>query len=259
MSVYNGMPYLPEAVKSILNQTYKNFEFIIIDDASTDQSAKYLRFLKDKRIKLIKNSKNLGLAASLNKALKFAKGEYIARMDADDISLPKRFEKQIKFLLKNPSIDLCGTWANLVDAKGKIICDKKYPTQPGKVKRAITWYTAVIHPTYMAKKSFFKKMEGYRLDYDFAEDYDLLARAKNKFKIANVGEKLFLWRLADQRRSRANMIKMDKIELKIKLESLSREGLTISGLLAIFKKIIFTYILPFPLKYKIATSVLKYA
>src|SRR3989344_5299300 len=232
MSVYNGMPFLKEAVESILKQTYKDFEFIIVDDASTDGTWNYLKSIKDKqslrssqvaglkRIKLIKNSKNLGLAASLNKALKFAKGEYIARMDADDISLPKRFEKQIKFLLKNPSIDLCGTWANLVDAKGKIICDKKYPTQPGKVKRAITWYTAVIHPTYMAKKSFFKKMEGYRLDYDFAEDYDLLARAKNKFKIANVGEKLFLWRLADQRRSRANMIKMDKIELKIKLESL---------------------------------------
>src|SRR3989338_10709157 len=127
MSVYNGMPYLPEAVKSILNQTYKNFEFIIIDDASTDQSTKYLRFLKDKRIKLIKNSKNLGLAASLNKALKFAKGEYIARMDADDISLPKRFEKQVKFFKKHPSVDICGTWVNLIDDVGKIIGEKKYP------------------------------------------------------------------------------------------------------------------------------------
>src|SRR3989338_4267706 len=120
MSVYNGMPlgpqsaswrtrtassaYLKDAVESILNQTYENFEFIIVDDASVDNSWDYLKNLNDHRIKLIKNKKNLGLAASLNKALKVAKGNYIARMDADDISLPTRFEEQVNYLQKNPSI-----------------------------------------------------------------------------------------------------------------------------------------------------------
>ena len=98
MAVYNGMPYLTVAVESILAQTYKNFEFIIVDDASTDKSRKYLKSLKDKRISLLRNNKNLGLAASLNRGLKRAGGEYIARMDADDISLPQRFEVQLNFM-----------------------------------------------------------------------------------------------------------------------------------------------------------------
>src|SRR4030042_6096810 len=119
MSVYNGLPlgpqpktktassaYLKEAVESILNQTYRNFEFIIVDDASRDKSWDYLKSLKDRRIKLIRNKKNLGLAASLNIALRQAQGDYVARMDADDISLPNRFEEQIYFLQKNPKIDL---------------------------------------------------------------------------------------------------------------------------------------------------------
>ena len=257
MSVYNGLPYLKEAVESILKQTYKNFEFIIVDDASTDDSLKYLRSLKDMRIRLIKNTENLGLAKSLNKAINISNGEYIARMDADDVSLPRRFERQVTFLQKNPSIYLCGSWVNLINAKGQIIGEKKYPQEPQKVRNALSWYTAVIHPTFMGKKKFFQKMKGYRVNYDFAEDYDLLVRAKNKFEIANIGQKLLLWRLADSRRSRENMNKMDKVELRIKIESLKRDGLSLGGLLGLLKKISMTYLLPFPIKYKIATA-LKY-
>ena len=95
MSVYNGMPYLRQAVQSILNQTYKHFEIIIVDDASTDDSLRYLKSIKDKRVNLIKNLKNLGLASSLNIALRKARGDYIARMDADDVSLPRRLETQL--------------------------------------------------------------------------------------------------------------------------------------------------------------------
>ncbi len=174
-------------------------------------------------------------------------------MDADDISLPERFEKQIKFLLKNPSIDLCGAWVDLIDERGKKIGEKKFPTKPDHIKRSITWYTAVVHPTYMGKSSFFKNLGGYRLNFDLAEDYDLLSRAKNKFKIANIPQKLLLWRLQNKRRSRANMTRMDKVDLKIKIESLERDGLSISGLLALIKKLVLTYFLPPPLKFKIAT------
>lgn len=258
MSVYNGMPYLKEALESILTQTYKNFELIIVDDASTDHSWDYLRSIKDKRIKLIQNKKNLCLAASLNIALTKATGDYIARMDADDISLPKRFEEQIKFLTHNPSIDLCGTWVDLINERGKIIGEQKYPTSPDNIRNAITWYTAVIHPTYMAKANFFKRLNGYRIEFDLAEDYDLLSRAKNKFKIANIPKKLLLWRLQGRRRSRKAMSKMDHIELKIKIESLKRDGFTLPGVLAVIKKFLMTYCLPYPLKFKLAT-ILKYA
>ncbi|MDP2649735.1 MAG: glycosyltransferase family 2 protein [bacterium] len=253
MAVYNGMPYLKEAVVSILRQTYKNFEFVIVDDASDDNSPKYLKSIKDKRVTLIINKQNLGLARSLNIGLQKASGKYIARMDADDISLPNRFHIQLQYLLEHPQIDLCGCWVDLINEKGQKIGEKKYPIQPDKVKNAITWYAAVIHPTFMAKSDFFKKLDGYRINYDHAEDYDLLSRAKNKFKMANVGRKLLLWRQQKYRRSRENMAKMDKLDLTIKMESLKRDGLSTNGILALIKKIIMIYCLPLPIKYQLAT------
>lgn len=258
MSVYNGLPYLKEAVRSILKQTYRNIEFIIVDDASTDESSKYLKSLKDKRIKLIINSKNLGLAASLNKGLKKSTGKYIARMDADDVSLPNRLQIQFEYLQEHPQIDLCGCWVDLIDEKGKKIGEKRYPKEPEKVKKAITWHTAVVHPTFMGKSNFFKKINGYRTKFDYAEDYDLLSRAKNKFKIANVDRKLLLWRLQNERRSRENMAKMDRVDLAIKIDSLKREGLNLAGILAVTKKLIMTYCLPLPIKNKFAI-IFKYA
>lgn len=138
MSVYNGMPYLKEAVQSILKQTFKDFEFIVVNDASTDDSWQYLKGLNDKRIKLIINEKNLGLATSLNDGIKIAKGNFIARMDADDVSKPDRLEVQYKFLTKNPEIDLCGSWADIIDEKGKIVAEKKYPVKNLDIKRVLS-------------------------------------------------------------------------------------------------------------------------
>ena len=252
MPVYNGMPFLIKSVASILRQTHRNFELIIVDDASTDDSANYIKGLKDKRVRLITNKKNLGLAESLNIAIKSAKGEFIARMDADDVSLPNRLKEQVFFLNKHPKIDLCGTWVDLIDENGKKVGEKKYPTKASDVRKSITWYTAVIHPTFMGKKSFFKKMNGYRANYDFAEDYDLLQRAKNDFTIVNIPKKLLLWRHQKNRRSRENMQKMDKVELKIKIESLKRDGFSIIGMLALLRKIFFTYFLPPQIKFQIA-------
>ena len=251
------MPYLKNAVESILQQTYKNFEFIILNDASSDETQKYLKNLKDQRIKLIVNKKNLGLAKSLNKTLDIAKGRFIARMDADDVSLPKRLEEQLFFLKKHPKIDLCGTWVDLIDSDGKIVGEKKYPTKSKDVKKSIYWYTAVIHPTFMAKKTFFEKIGGYRVNYDFAEDYDLLQRAKKIFTIVNIPKKLLLWRLQNNRRSRKNMQKIDKVDLKIKIEALKRDGFTKDGVLALLWKIFMMYLLPPKVKVKIATALNK--
>lgn len=252
MSVYNGIPYLQAAVKSILKQTYKNFDFIIVDDASTDSSLAYLMSLKDKRVKIIKNKKNQGLATSLNKALKVTSGDYIARMDADDISLPNRFEEQIKFLIKHPQIDLCGTWVDLINEKGEIIGEKKYPSKDSRIKKALWWYQPIIHPTLMAKTVFFKKLKGYNPEFDMAEDYELMIRAKNKFKMANISRKLLLWRLWEKRRSRLDMAKMDRIDLKIKLEALKKGYFGPLYFLVVAKKILTTFFLPSSLKVKIA-------
>ena len=264
MSVHNGIPRLREAVESILNQTFKNFEFIIVDDASTDDSWKYLKSIKDKqslrssqvaglkRIKLIKNKKNLGLAISLNKALKFAKGNYIARMDADDISLPKRFEEQVKFFKKHPSVDICGTWVNLIDDVGKIIGEKKYQIKEKEIKKSLAWYPPIIHPTLMARSQVFNSLKGYDPSFDMAEDYELLLRAKEKFIMANIPQKLLLWRLWNKRRSRRSMHELDKIDLRIKIEALKRGYFGPAYLLIIVKKFLTTYLLPLPLKLAIA-------
>src|SRR3989344_1456117 len=155
MSVYNGMPYLEQAAESVLNQTYKNFEFIIVDDASTDDTLKYLKLLKDRRIKLIRNKKNLGLAASLNIALRQAKGDYIARMDADDISYPERLDIQLKFLTKNKSIDLCGSWVTLINDEGeKIGANRKNPRDDKMIKKLLGIRPTIIHPTFFGREDF---------------------------------------------------------------------------------------------------------
>ena len=251
MSVYNGMPYLKDATESILNQTYKNVEFIIVDDASTDGSWKYLKSTNDKRIKLIRNKKNLGLASSLNKALKVARGDYIARMDADDISLPKRLDTQVRFLDKNTNIDLCGTWVNLINKEGKIVGQKRYPTSDIKIKRVLPFYNPIIHPTLMIKTDVIHNTGYYDPSYDFAEDYELLVRSRKKFTMANIPKVTLKLRIGHVRRSTQQMIKMDKLDLKIKMRIL-KENFSATAFIAVIKKVIAVYLFPIKLKLQIA-------
>lgn len=264
MSVYNGMTlgpqsktgtassaYLKEAVESILNQTYKNFEFIIVDDASTDKTWDYLKSLKDKRVRLLRNKQNLGLAASLNKALRLAQGDYVARMDADDISLPNRFEEQVEFLQRHPEIDLCGTWADLINEKSEIIGEKKYPKEDQSIRKVLPFYNPIIHPTWMVKKEVFLRVGDYNPNLDFAEDYDLLIRISKYFKMANLGKKLLKHRLWNQRRSQKEMAHMDKTELTMKIKHL-KKNFSLILLMAVIKKMTMTYFIPAKLKVVLA-------
>lgn len=241
MSTFNSLPYLKDAVNSILRQSYSNFEFIIVDDASTDKSWEFLSSIKDKRIILIKNSKNHGLALSLNKALRISKGEYIARMDADDISHPKRFEKQLIFLNKNKNIDICGTWAHIINEQGKIVGEKKYPLNDQEIKRSIKWFPALIHPTWMARRKIYNDLKGYRGYFDYAEDYDFLVRALDKYNMANISMKLVYWRSIETRRSFYEMAKIIDADYRVKL-SLLKSG-------TFGKKYLFIIALKFASKY----------
>jgi len=120
MSVYNGEKYLREAIDSILNQTFTDFEFLIVNDGSTDRTAEILRSYDDPRIIIINNEKNIGLTKSLNIGLRMAKGEYIARMDADDVSMPERLQKQIELLNQKKNTGLVGTYYTIINEKGKV-------------------------------------------------------------------------------------------------------------------------------------------
>ncbi len=211
------MPYLKDAVRSILAQTYKNFEFIIVDDGSTDDSWKYLKGLKDKRIKLIKNEKNLGLASSLNKGLKIAKGAYIARMDADDVSLPERFKKQANFLNQHKDYVLIGSQVQWVDKNGRDISGFEVPQKDQEIKRKFLFRNQIHHATVMFKKSAIGKPEAYRTFLNGIEDYDLWFRIFKKGKVANLPERLVKRRIHKEALSQKNHLKTEVLALFVRL------------------------------------------
>lgn len=196
MSVYNGARYLKEAVDSILNQTFTDFEFLIVNDCSNDNSPQILKEYaeKDNRIKIITNEFNLGLTKNLNKMIRQVKGEYIARFDCDDVSLPTRFEKQVKFLNENPKVALVSSWSSLMDDNGKIFGTVKYPINNIELKKVLIRYNPFFHPAVMMRKSALDNVGFYNESWRFAQDYELWLRIARKYEIANIPEILLNYR-----------------------------------------------------------------
>lgn len=199
MSVYNGEKYLKYSIESILNQTYKNFEFIIIDDASTDSTLSIIRkyMKKDIKIVLIQNRKNIGLAASLNRGINIAKGKYIARQDADDISHYERLEKQFIYLDKNHQIDILGTYNNYIDINSCYIEDKKdYPNEKEHITYLFCGKAIFAHGTAMMRSTLFLELGGYNENFYYAQDAELWCRClKSKKEINILPEILYSFRL----------------------------------------------------------------
>ena len=197
MPVYNGEKYLKKAIESILNQTFKNFELLIIDDGSMDSSVEIIKSYADPRIKLIHNDKNLNLPESLNKGIDIAQTEYIARMDADDISLPHRLETQVKFMNENPNIDVCGSFVKRLDKQRQIIW--KFPTEDSHIKAGLLFKCCLSHPTIMMRTSSIKKYNlYYSVDYIKCEDYEFWARASEFLNFANIEDPLLLYKCASR-------------------------------------------------------------
>lgn len=192
LPVYNAKDYIEDSIKSILYQTYRNFELIIIDDGSSDGSLELINKFSDERLKIIRHDDNQGLIKSLNEGIKLSSGELIARMDADDISLAGRLEKQVKFLNSNPEIGVCSTWYRVLAKKTYI---KKDETDPHKLKSLLLYYCPLAHPTVMLRKNLvINESDFYSLDYPHAEDYELWIRLSEITKIANIPEVLFQYR-----------------------------------------------------------------
>ncbi len=200
MSVYNGEKYLGEAIDSILNQTFKNFEFLIIDDGSTDSSAEIIRSYPDPRIRLIRNRENIGLTGSLNKGLKLAKGKYIARMDADDISLLERLEREVAIADAYPEITVVTTgFANFVNSYRE---DNRGSVNKGDTDE-IEWIgfedllegNKIFHGSVLFKRKNILDIGGYDERLPKAQDYDLWLRVSRKVEIIKLKRILFLRRL----------------------------------------------------------------
>lgn len=196
MSCYNREQFVEAAIKSILRQTFRDFEFIIIDDGSKDKTPDIIQKYADidKRIIFIRQPQNQGLTANLNKAFALAKGVFIARMDDDDISLPTRFEKQIAFMDKHPEICACGT--SLKNMGQNSLSHIRY-FSPELLAFALCFYNPIAHPTVMIRNSFLKQHHlRYSYDFLYAEDYKLWAdMVACGGKLANLREELLYYRL----------------------------------------------------------------
>ena len=205
MPVYNSEKYLYEAIDSILNQTYTNFEFIILNDGSIDKIEEIILSYDDQRIVYVKNEENLQIVKTLNKGISLAKGKYIARMDADDISLPERLERQIEFMESNPDIDVCGTG---YIALGK----KRFIFKPLKkheyIKIKLLFTSPLAHPTVLMKKEIFDDYQ-YDEGYPKAEDYALWIQLINHFTFANISDPLLYYRIHDNQTT----VKYDTLQL----------------------------------------------
>lgn len=227
MSVYNAEEYLAEAIESILLQTFEDFEFIIVDDKSRDNSLNIIKKYnqKDGRIKLIKNKQNLGLTRSLNKGLSIAKYKYIARMDADDISMSDRFEKQVEFLEGNKNIDILGSYAYDINSKNKIIGERRVPLNHSNIIEMLPILSPLIHPSVMVRKISLDKINGYNEKYRTSQDYELWFRAASKgLKFHNLPEYLLKYRM-DNNYYRRKSIKYRLNDMKIRYKGYKQNNI----------------------------------
>lgn len=197
MSVYNNEDYLDMSINSILNQSFKNFEFIIINDGSNLNTRRILNYYKkkDKRIILI-NQKNKGLTVSLNRAIKISKGSIIARQDADDISHKERFIKQISVFMNNKNIVLCGTFAYLINEKNDMIKSvTNLPIKDNKIKNQLIYQNCFIHSSIMYRSNVIKKIGLYNKSYKYAQDYECWSRMMSEGIFLNIPKKLISIRI----------------------------------------------------------------
>lgn len=197
MPVYNAERYVSEAIESILNQTDRDFEFVIIDDGSTDRSRQILQdyAARDPRIRLTSRP-NTGYLRALNEGLDYCQGEYVARMDADDVALAERFERQIAFLDAHPECLMVGCAMLRIDEDGDLLCEEHLPeTHEAIEARLLAAVGAVGHPAAMIRRQSLVDVGGYRDEYYGAEDHDLWLRLAERGKLANLSEALLKCRV----------------------------------------------------------------
>ncbi len=242
MPVYNAGPYLSEAIKSIVGQTFNNFEFLIVNDGSTDGSEQIIKdcIARDGRIRLASNRREKGIVGALNTGLEEARGEYVARMDQDDVSLPERLQKQVKFMDMHPDIGVSGTWMETL-GEGDSRLWFPFPVDHEHIKIALLFYTPLAHPTVIMRRSLLEK-HGLRYEETFknAEDYELWERCAHLFRLANIPEVLLLYRLHAASMSRTLSSEQAERAAKVRGRQLGRLGLEpTEDELAIYSRVFF--------------------
>ena len=223
LPVYNGEEFVKQAIESILNQTYENFELIIIDDGSTDVSASIIQKMVDKRISFYKQN-NQGLAKTLNRAISLSKGKYLARHDQDDLSHPQRFEKQVSFLESHPHHGMVGTWAQILWQEENN--HKNVITHPAEsliLKFGLLLGNPFVHSSMMIRRDVFENVGLYSTDKSRQppEDYELWSRIARAYEIANIPEYLQIYRATPSSMTRAAVNPFMEQDYLIMTENLS--------------------------------------
>lgn len=252
MPVFNARDFLKESIESVLNQSFCDYEFIIVDDCSTDGSDSLIKkyALLDKRIKFFQNSENLGIAANRNKCFKLSTGNYVAWQDADDISLPKRMQHQIDFLENNKSVGIVGGVIQLFNSSG-ILGIRKYPNDDAGIRRYIYRYSTIAQPAMMLRRDALLQAGSYNLKFPPAEDLDMTFRVGQNWRLANLNEVIVRYRVNKQSATLRGMRKMEVNSSIIRRKYFKTKGFkaTYGDRIFCFMHLISIYTVPSRLKY----------
>ena len=249
MPVYNAGDYLVDCVNSLLGQSYKYFELIIVDDNSKDDSFEILKSFekRDRRIKLFRNSKNLGVSETVKKAISKSSGDYLARMDADDISLPDRIEKQIEYLEKHPKTVALGGQCLLIDSNNNVIGKKTFPTSFEQIYKYIFRFIPLQQPTLViAKKRLPDNFVFYVDGMNTAEEVELIFKLFQYGKVENLKDAVLLYRIHPNNTSLKNVKKTFFLTLLARLDGILKYHYkpTLGGVLYTIAQTLIVLILP---------------
>jgi glycosyltransferase involved in cell wall biosynthesis len=230
MPVYNGEKYLREAIDSLLNQVFTGFEFLIINDGSKDKSVEIITSYDDKRVRLVHNEQNMGIAKALNKGMSLARGLYMARADCDDVSVKNRLGDQVAYLDANKNIDICNTWIEVFDEE-KIRGVVKYPLIDSDIKSMMFFDSPIAHPTVMMRRNSVRRAAlSYDSSFEPADDYDLFARAAEAGLVFGCIPKVLLrYRVISTSLSRAYWSKQQTGAGRVRRHLAERLGLTLDA------------------------------
>jgi glycosyltransferase involved in cell wall biosynthesis len=225
MPVYNGGQYLAQALDSIISQSFGDWELILVNDGSTDNSESIIKQYQDDRIFYIKNPENLKLIKTLNKGIDYCKGQYIARMDADDICRPDRLKRQVDFLDAHPLCLMCGTSASVIDNNGEKTGKIHNLTDNDYLRISLLFTPSFIHPSMMIRSETLRQNR-YDEAYKHVEDYELWCRIARQGEIANIDAELFEYRWHDSNVSVLHNKAQDELKEKVIRNELSRLDIT---------------------------------
>ncbi|MFA7314319.1 MAG: glycosyltransferase family 2 protein [Candidatus Magasanikbacteria bacterium] len=216
MSTYNNAEFITKAVESVLFQSFVDFEFIIINDNSSDNTEEKIKFFDDKRIIYIKNEENQGLIFNLNKGIEIAKGEYIARIDSDDWWLDKdKLQKQVDFLDNNLNYALVGTWAKVYNIGNENLFNIVHPTNFSEIKTKMLIKSCFVHSSVLFRKDASLECGNYDMGEKYAEDYGLWLRMGEKYKLANISEYSVGYLLNEKGETQKNNLRQIKANLQL--------------------------------------------